>query len=374
MQLADSLQAALEGVTEAASETAGTIADPVFWLGLATRFVRVGLVVLMALVVLAVAQRLKKRWVARAMRETVRLKKRQRVLTVADLLGSVMRYAVWTVAVIAILSELEFDVAPLIAGAGIAGLAIGFGAQTLVRDVISGVFLLFDDTLASGDLITFQNQTGTVEYVGLRLIKVRKFDGELLMIPAGELRTFGNKSVGFARAIVEVGLSYEQDLAEELAALEAVAEAWAQTEHARAAMLEEKPSVQGVMALADSAVTARIVVQVRPGEQFQAERDLRRMVKEFFDARGLEIPFPRRTVYMRTEDGPARSGAAAPEGPEPPTADEARPEARPEPPPGEAPSADEALRRAPNWLPGERPSGEAPEGGGQSPRAPGASG
>ncbi|HEX8298762.1 MAG TPA: mechanosensitive ion channel family protein, partial [Rubricoccaceae bacterium] len=174
---------------------------------------------------------------------------------------------------------------------------------TLVKDVISGFFLLFDNSVGSGDLITFNGREGTVEYVGLRLIKVRAFDGELIMIPAGEMRVFGNRSLGFARAIVTVGLSYGQDAAEALGVLGEVAEEWAETEAGRAALLGEAPEVQGVLAFGESSVDARIIAKVRPGEQFEAERALRRLVKERFDARGIEIPFPTRTITVRTESG-----------------------------------------------------------------------
>ena len=279
-----------------------------FWIGLGTVALRVALTVALALVAIALVTRIKRRWVHSVRDNPATDKRRQRILTTADLLGSVARYVIWAITIVTVLALVGFDIRALLAGAGIAGLAIGFGAQTLVKDVISGFFLLFDDTLGNGDLIRMGDDVGTVEYVGLRLIKVRKFDGELLMIPAGELRTFGNKSVGFARAIVNVGLSYEQDAGEALSVLEDVAREWAETEHAQDIMVEDAPQVQALMDLGDSAVTARIVVQVRPGEQFQAERDLRQLIKARFDQRGVEIPFPRRTVYVRQEDAlPARS-------------------------------------------------------------------
>jgi small conductance mechanosensitive channel len=303
MQLTDSLDAALEQAREVATTTTGTLLDSTFWFGLGMRALRVAFVVALALLVLAVVRRLARRWVRKVQDRPATDKRRQRVLTVADLMGSVARYVVWTVATIMVLAEVGLDVGPLLAGAGIAGLAIGFGAQTLVKDVISGLFLLFDDTIGVGDLIRFNQDEGEVEYVGLRLIKVRKFNGELLMIPAGELRVFGNRSIGYARAIVDVGLSYEQDVNEALRALEEVAREWAETEAAREAMIEEAPQVQAVTSLGDSAVTSRVVVKVRPGAQFQAERDLRRLIKKRFDEMGVEIPFPRRTVYVKSAAG-----------------------------------------------------------------------
>ncbi len=166
-----------------------------------------------------------------------------------------------------------------------------------MQDFISGIFLLFDDTIHVGDLVSIGAHEGTVEYIGVRLIKVRKFNGELLMVPAGELRTFGNRSIDFMRVIVNVGLAYEQDVEEILPVMQEVANAWA-AEHAEI-LREEAPQVQAITDLAESSVNARIVVLVAPGEQFAAERDLRRRLKSAFDAQNIEIPFPRRTVYMK---------------------------------------------------------------------------
>ena len=302
---ADSLRQTIQSL----GELRETLTSEAFWLGVGWAALRVAVIVALAVFVLGVVKRIKHGWVARAMEAPTLDKRRQRVLTVADLLGSVVRYLVWTVAAVMVLDAVGLPIGPLLAGAGIAGLAIGFGAQTFVKDVISGFFLLFDDTLGNGDLIRIGDDTGTVEYVGLRLIKVRKFDGELLMVPAGELRTFGNKSVGYARAIVPVALSYEQDAGAALAVLEDVAREWAATEHAKEVMVEEAPQVQALMDLGDSGVTARVIVQVVPGEQFAAERDLRRLVKARFDERGIEIPFPRRTVYVKSDGGTAGDGA-----------------------------------------------------------------
>ena len=287
------------------------IFDQSFWLGLGQTVLQVVIAVGLAMFTIAVITRVKRRWVSSVIDDPATDKRRQRVLTSADLLGSVARYVIWAITIVTVLAIVGFDVRALLAGAGIAGLAIGFGAQTLVKDVISGFFLLFDDTLGNGDLIRIGSDVGTVEYVGLRLIKVRKFDGELLMVPAGELRTFGNKSVGYARAIVEVGLSYEQDASVALGVLEEVAGEWAATDEAKAVIVEEAPQVQAILALADSAVTARIIVQVRPGEQFAVERELRQRIKAMFDQRGIEIPFPRRTVYVKPLDGGTSEDAAA---------------------------------------------------------------
>ena len=284
-----------------------------FWLGIGTVVLKVAIIVLLALVATRLIVRLTKRWEEQVADLPPLAPKRQRVITVASLLRSTSRFVFGGVAVLMALDAVGLAIGPLLAGAGIAGLAVGFGAQTLVKDVISGIFLLIDDSIHVGDLVRIGSDTGTVEHVGLRVLRVRKFDGELLIVPAGELRTFGNKSVGFARVIVEVGLSYEADADEVLAVLKDVADEWAAVEENRAIMLEPEPLVQAFTALGDSAVTARIVFQVQPGTQFPAERDLRLLIKRRFDERGVEIPFPRRTVYVRRESPDAPPANALPD-------------------------------------------------------------
>lgn len=310
---------ATEQATEQATALWERIADFGTWVEVIGTSIQVLIIVGLALLILSVVKRMLRRWTRRVEALPAIDPRRQRAFTLSNLLRSAARYIVWLIATIMILAQVGINVGPLLAGAGVAGLAIGFGAQTLVKDVISGVFLLFDDVIHIGDLVTFGSTTGTVESIGLRLIKVRKFDGELVMIPAGELRTFGNKNVGFARAIVPVGVSYEQDLDEVLDALNDVAQEWAAIPENEKVMLDAAPTVQAVIELGDSAVVARIVVQVLPGEQFAAERDMMRMIKRRFDERGIEIPFPRRTVYVRQEpDFPVGSiEGGAPSGDEP---------------------------------------------------------
>ncbi len=310
---------ATEQATERATAVWERIADFETWVNVIGTSIQVLIIFGLALLILGVVKRLLRRWTRRVEALPAIDPRRQRAFTLSNLLRSAARYLVWFVATIMILAQVGINIGPLLAGAGVAGLAIGFGAQTFVKDVISGIFLLFDNTIHVGDLVTFGSTTGTVENIGLRLIQVRKFDGELVMIPAGELRTFGNKSVGFARAIVPVGISYEQDLDEVLGALNDVAQEWAAIPENQQVMLEPAPTVQAVIAFGDSAVTARIVVQVTPGAQFAAERDMMRMIKRHFDERGVEIPFPRQTVYIRQEpDFPVGSIVpGAPPGDEP---------------------------------------------------------
>jgi moderate conductance mechanosensitive channel len=293
------------------------LSDPMVWLAVGSTLLKILLILVLTTAFIVVVRRVLRR-MERRVRDLPNIDpRRQRVMTVSNLIDSVATYVLWAFAGIMVLSEAGFNIGPLLAGAGIAGLAIGFGAQTFVRDVISGLFLLFDDIVHIGDRITFGEHAGIVEGISLRLIKVRKFDGELLMVPAGELRTFGNGSVGFARVVVPVGVSYEQDTDTVLEALRRVALEWATREENRTILLEDEPQVQALMSLGDSAVVARIVVQVVPGEQFRGERDLRLLIKQRFDEWGIEIPFPRRTLYVRDESSPPPRHVELPPLPDP---------------------------------------------------------
>lgn len=274
--------------------------DPAIWFGLLGIAVRIVVVMLLAYFAIRIVDRVTRQWTQRFTELPAIHPRRQRAFTISHLISSTTRYVAWPIALIMILSEIGVDIGALIATAGIAGLAIGFGAQTLVKDVISGVFLLFDDSIHVGDVVRIGSDMGTVEHIGVRLIKVRKFDGELMMVPAGELRIFGNKSIGYARVIVEVRLPYEQDLETILPIMQRVANEWAETR--RDILLEEAPQVQAITQFAESSVNTRIVVMVTPGEQWAAERELRILLKRAFDQLGIEIPFPRSTLYVRQGD------------------------------------------------------------------------
>jgi small-conductance mechanosensitive channel len=198
-----------------------------------------------------------------------------------------------TIFVAAVLGLRAMGVAPtpIIAGARVIGLAVGFGGQTLVKDVIAGFFRLFEGVIAVGDVSTFGNSSGVVEEVGLRVTKYRTFSGELWVIPNGEIRAFGNYNRQWMRAVVPVGVASEQDVGKAMRVLEEVGKAWAEE---RRDIVLETPVVQGIISFDDSAVTLRLVVKVRPLQHAVAEWELRRRIREAFDREGFEVPFPRR--------------------------------------------------------------------------------
>lgn len=235
----------------------------------------------------------------------------RRLETLAPAVHSLLRVAIIGAGIVMAASQLGLDVTTVLAGAGVLGLAVGFGAQTLVRDVISGFFLIFDGIVAAGDLITFGEVTGEVEQIGLRMTQIRAFDGRLWYVPNGELKVVGNFTRSWARAIVNVSLAYEQDVTAGLAAVQAVGDAWARDNDD---VVLEPAQAQGIVTLGASEVSVRLVIKVVPAARAPAERALALRLKQALDDAGVEIPFPRQVVYHRGERAPA-SPAAPPTAP-----------------------------------------------------------
>jgi small conductance mechanosensitive channel len=208
-----------------------------------------------------------------------------RVRTVGVLLVNLTRWLFAFVVLIVLLAELGIDVRALLVSAGLVGLAIGFGAQTLVRDLISGLFLLFEGLVAVGDVVEIGGHRGTVEAIGLRVTRVRQDDGSMRVVPNGLLNDFVNLSIGFARAGVDVTVGPAADLARALATLRATADAWA----AETGAALESPEVPGIMKITGGDVVLRVTVKVDPTRRFAAEIELRRRIKEAFDRERIPL-------------------------------------------------------------------------------------
>ena len=259
------------------------------------RFIDVVLIVAGAVVLYMLARAITRR--------VLRITRARRAATYINVVYSIIGYVIFFIALVLILRVFGVDYTAIVAGAGVVGLAVGFGAQTMIRDFLSGLFLLFEDLIDVGDFVTVGDVAGTVEVVGLRVTKVRVFDGTLHVVPNGELTRFGNRNRGYMRAIVTLDLAYEQEAKKGLALLQRVADEW-YSENSDAAI--EPPAVLGLLNFGESGVQARVAVKVLPGRQWEAERQLRLRIKQAFDATGVEIPFARRVVYLHSEsDGSA---------------------------------------------------------------------
>jgi small-conductance mechanosensitive channel len=222
----------------------------------------------------------------------------QRAKTMGDLLKSVITGVLVAVFGTMILSQLGVNIAPIIASAGIIGIALGFGAQSLVKDFLSGVFMIFEDQYGVGDVVDVGEAVGTVEAVSLRVTRLRSLDGTVWYVPNGEILRVGNKSQNWARAVVDVGVGYDEDLTRVQRVLGEVAHDLWEDEEFREVIIEE-PEVTGVEDLTPDAITLRVMVKTAPLEQWAVGRELRQRIKARFDHEGIEIPFPQRVVWHR---------------------------------------------------------------------------
>lgn len=222
-----------------------------------------------------------------------------RAETIGLVLRSLSVAAVWTVAGLMILGQLEFNLAPLIAGAGIGGIALGFGAQSIVKDFLSGLFMLIEDHYGVGDIIDVGDATGTVEKVSLRSTTLRDVFGTVWHVPNGEILRVGNYSQLWSRALIDVEVAYDTDIRLAQGVIQRVAdELWNDAEWGGDEVME-RPEVWGVQSLGASSVAIRLVVKTEPSQQWAVERELRLRLKEALDHAGIEIPFPQQTVWFR---------------------------------------------------------------------------
>ncbi len=215
-------------------------------------------------------------------------RREQRARTMASVLKSLATATVAVVVGLMVLDEFHVNTAPLLASAGIVGVAVGFGAQALVRDVISGIFMLAEDQYGVGDIVDLGDASGVVEAVGLRVTRVRDVDGTVWYIRNGQVQRVGNRSQGWARAVLDVGIAYGEDVARAEELLLDVANTLRADEQFGPLVLEE-PEMWGVESVTADGVVLRLVVKTAPLQQWAVARELRRRIKERFDAEGVDV-------------------------------------------------------------------------------------
>ncbi len=223
----------------------------------------------------------------------------RRLQTTRDIIRWVGRTLVVFVAGTMILDVFEVNIAPLLAGAGVVGLAIGMGSQKLMQDIIAGIFILVEDQFHVGDSVEVAGVAGTVEGMSLRVTRVRDFHGILHFIPNSEIGHVANRTRAWARAIADVGVAYDSDLGKVMEVLTRAGERL--YEENPDGIFLEPPFPLGPEELGDSAITFRLVAKVQPGKQWDAQRIMRRRIKEALDAAGIVIPFPQVDVHFYRE-------------------------------------------------------------------------
>lgn len=223
-----------------------------------------------------------------------------RAATLGVVLRSMSGFVVWTIAAITVLGELGINLGPLVASAGIAGLAIGFGAQSLVKDFLAGMFILIEDQYGVGDIIDAGEATGTVEAVSLRTTRLRDVNGTMWHIPNGQIARVGNMSQQWARALLDVTVAYGADLDLAQATMKQVADdLWRDGDWAGRVL--EEPEVWGIEAMGPAGVTIRLVLKTKPAAQFTVLRELRARIHAGLAAAGIEVPNINRTLLVHPD-------------------------------------------------------------------------
>jgi small conductance mechanosensitive channel len=237
--------------------------------------------------------------------DSVTTLRERRGKTISQLLRSMGRVVIYAIALL-LTFNIFIDIGPILAGAGILGLAVSFGAQSLVKDVISGFFILFENQFAIGDVIEAGGKSGVVEKMTLRVVVLRDLKGTMHVIPNGEIKVVSNMTRGWSRAVVDVGVGYEEDVDRALAVVRDEASRFS-ADPDWAPQLDGPVEVPGIEALSDSAMVIRSLIRTQPGSQWNAAREYRRRLKLRFDRENIEIPFPQRKVHVQVDGNPSDS-------------------------------------------------------------------
>jgi small conductance mechanosensitive channel len=245
--------------------------------------------------------------------ESARSRRMQRARTMGDLLKSIITGVVVAVVITMMLAELDYEIGPILASAGIVGVALGFGAQNLVKDFLAGIFMIFEDQLGVGDVVDLGEASGTVEAVSLRVTRLRDVNGTVWYVRNGEILRVGNQSQNWARTVLDVTFPYREDVARVKRVLQEVADdMWRDEDFDR--VIIEQPEIWGIEAITADAITMRVTLKPAPLEQWRVARELRARVKARFDAEGISAPYAHTVVVNQDQNSQAAAEGTTPEG------------------------------------------------------------
>ncbi len=273
------------------------LSDEAMWVGLFLVFLKVILITVAAVVLVKVLRILiRKTFSVRIKGPLLYNERRQQ--TLSKLLSNVVAYVVYFIAIVSILAAFTIDITGIIAGAGVLGLAVGFGAQNLVRDIITGFFIIFEDQFSVGDYVRIGAAEGTVEEIGLRTTKVKAWTGELFIFPNGNIMDVVNFSIHNSIAVVDVNISYESDIKR----VEVLIMEFLENLQDRYEQIIKPAELLGVQTLKTTEIVMRITAETLPMQHFAIAREMRRDLKDFLDQRGVEIPYPRMVMIQRSPE------------------------------------------------------------------------
>ena len=267
-----------------------------FWYYVANRLLRIGIIMAGALVLLRILGPFMERLLASLSPRKKLYMDEKRARTLQGLLKSILQYTVYFITIVLVLQEFNIDTTSIIAGAGIIGLAVGVGAQNLVRDIISGFFIILEDQYSVGDYVVLGDMSGFVEEIGFRVTSLRDANGVLHIIPNGAVSKVTNYTRGNMQAVINIPVPYEADVNQMLSLLEQVCD-----EVAVMPQAVERPKVVGIVDFRSTEMWVRIVAKTMPLEQVKVETAIRQKIKEYFD--NARIPLPAPATGKRKEGG-----------------------------------------------------------------------
>jgi small-conductance mechanosensitive channel len=263
----------------------------VFWI-----IIKIALIYFIARVIIKIADKTIAHMVVAREKSPLNIDRR-RSNTISILIHNLIAYTVNLVAIMLILGQVGLNLGPLLAGAGVLGLAIGFGAQSLVKDVITGFFIIFEDQFGVGDVIQIDQFKGTVEEIGIRVTRIKSWTGEVHIIPNGNIKQVTNFSTYNSIAVVDVSIAYDADIDRVMDLLrEVVGQVNERIEN-----IVKEPEVLGVQMIGNSELKIRIIAECKPNTQGEVGRILNAEIKKHLDANGIEIPYPKVVTYVKQE-------------------------------------------------------------------------
>lgn len=291
----------MEDNSEALEVTTGNIARNFMdnWLNIV---IILAALLVIIIVVRIIAGRMKRLVEKNISDEKILIKKR--TFTLTSVISNLIIVVSVVVGLLVIADQIGISVTPLLAGAGVAGIVIGFGAQSLIKDLINGMFILLEQWYQVNDIVTIGDTSGVVEKFNLRTTVLRDLEGTLHFIPNGEIMKLSNRTHTWSRALVNVSVHYSENTDRVVEVLEEIFDELMKDKKYRSSILE-RPTILGdggVSELGDSAVVFTIICKVKPAEQWTIGRQLRKRIKDKFDSVGIEIPYPCTNVYMRNKD------------------------------------------------------------------------
>ena len=286
----------MDNIEEKVNDSVDVITDENIWISLGQGSLKILIILLVSVIVTRIAKIAVRNIFKVRTHSALRISER-REATLVKLLENTLTYVIYFIAIMMILGTLNIDVKGLLAGAGIVGLAVGFGAQSLVKDIITGFFIIFEDQFSVGDVVQIGQFQGVVEEIGLRTTKVKSYTGEVNIIPNGSIMEVTNFSLNNSKAVVDVSIAYKGDIDR----AESVIKDLIETFPEKYEQIVGVPELLGVENIMAAEVVIRVVAETLPMQHYTVARALRKEIKNVLDENGIESPYPKLMMYSKPE-------------------------------------------------------------------------